>query len=557
MLDILVKNGRVVDGTGNPWYNDDVGVEDGKVVTIGRELKERADIVIDAKSLAVSPGFIDIHSHMDLYLIHDRLGTPKVKQGVTTELMGNCGLSCVPVNPKRIEDLKLAMGYLLGYYEEKVSWNWPTYEDFLKQLDRGLGLNAAFLTAHGPIRTYVMGLEDRTPTDSELREMKNLVKQGMKAGAVGFSTGLTYVPAAYSTTEEVIELAKVASEYGGFFAMHQRYLSACSLSPIRLSDRARVREFSEWETVQSLEEIAKIAREANIPAQFSHLYPLVIPEMKQKALDLIYSYRGKGLDITYDIILGPGGATDGFTGQLWIYLIPNWTKAEGKVKATETLKKREVREKLANELDVIDWNAVVVHWVKLEKNKWMLEKRITEIAKKLGKSEIDTLCDLLVEEELETVGRFDFGQIYGEISDFALEGEADLFLKDPLSSVVSDISHHNLGNFGAYAYAAWTLGRPVRERKVVPLETVVQKMTSLPAQRMGLQDRGLIKEGFKADLVVFDPEKVRAVAEEEMVGLRKWKAEGIHHVIVNGEIVIEKGKHTGKYPGKVLMRAHN
>lgn len=550
MLDILVKNGIVIDGTGNPWHKADVGIQEGKVVTIDRELKESSDKMINARSLAVSPGFIDIHSHMDLYLTFDPLGTPKVMQGVTTELVGNCGLSCVPVSPERIEDFKSVIGYSLGQYEQGMQLAWLTYEDYLKRLNMGLGLNVAFLTAHNPIRIYVMGLEDRAPTDSELRKMKSLVRQGMKAGAVGFSTGLTYVPAAYSTTKEVIELARVASEYSGFLAIHQRYMFA-SLS----IDKDKARERAEWEMVQSIREIAKISREANIPVQFSHLHPQGYSlQIKQKALDMIYAYRKKGLDVTYDVVMAPSIATEGMLGQLWIYLIPKWMKAGGRFRAIERLKKSQVREKIAKQLEGFDWNAVGIQWVKLQKNKWMLGKRIPEIAKKLAKSETDTICELLIEEDLETVGWID----YRHILDFKGESDADIFLKDPLSSLASDTFYQNLGNFNlAYGYAVWTLGTQVRERKIIPLEVAIQKMTSLPAQKIGLQDRGLIKEGFKADLVIFDPQKIKAVSEERVVNQHKWKAEGIHYVIVKGEIVIENGRHTGKYPGKVLRHAHS
>jgi len=496
--------------------------------------------VIDAGSLIVAPGIIDIHSHMDLYVVHDPLVAPKVKQGVTTELLGNCGHGCVPVKAEDREKMDFTTDNILGYYNVDESY-FPTYEDYVGELDKGMGLNVAFLAAHNPIRIYAMGIEKRPPTGSELNVMKDLVSQGMGNGAFGFSTGLTYLTAAYSTQEEVIELAKVASEYGGIFAMHQRdYINF----------------------TKSMEEFVKVAREADIPAEFSHLMPFGITPEEQ--LKTFYSSREQGLDVNYDVIMAhdtmiiPDLGADGLNGLFRSHVLPPWVREGGRKMTIERLKDKRNRARLLENFMTggegslplgEKWSSIIsINWVKLDKNKWMLGKTVSELAQETGKSDIDVLCDLLVEEEMDTAEKLD-------VSPFLAEGAFDLLLKDPLSIWGSDAFLQNKGNWSwLYGHVGWALGNVVRERKVVSLETAIQKMTSLPAQRLGIQDRGLIKEGFKADLVVFDPERIMAVPEDGPVGRRKWRVEGVHHVIVNGERVIENGKHTGRRPGRVIRR---
>ena len=515
--DILIKNGRIVDGTGNPWYNADIGILDGKIAKIGKGPFD-AETVIDAGGNIVAPGFIDIHSHMDLYLIHDPLGSPKLWQGVTTETLALCGLAPAPVRKENIDVLKFCLEEILGDFS--IRWDWSTIGEYLERLGKKLGINACFHAGHIPIRLEVMGGVDRKADPQDIEAMKALVEEGMDHGAIGFSTGLTYHPAAYANTSEVIELAKVASSRGGIISLHQR----------------------QWGHGfrDSMKEAVRIGKEASIPLQFSHLVATRSDFTVEWAIEYFRQARENGVDITYEVI------PDFETVWLLRTYLPDWIRdGEDFEEIKGRLGDREIRERLTKDFKSGDcpypfseWNEITVGDSGTER---YIGMTISEIASDTDKEPVDAFCDLLIGDELGTL-------IRGKVNSYE---DLVKLLRDRHCGVGSDAFLFERGNYslwqGAFANA---LGYFVRDKKVISLEEMVRKITSFPAMKLRLGDRGMVMEGMAADLVVFDPRSIKSTATLEKPGI----AEGVETVIVNGVPVLEDGEHTGAYPGKLLRR---
>jgi N-acyl-D-amino-acid deacylase len=515
MFDLVLRNGKVVDGSGSPWFEADIGIEGELITRIGKLSKGKEEI--DAQGRVVSPGFIDAHTHSDLPLIVDPRAESKIRQGVTTEVLGNCGASAAPLLPETLEHLKNR----LSFYEPSLEVDWTTMEEYLSRLERsGVGVNCLTLVGHGTIRQGVMGMRNSVPTDNEMRRMKHLIGDSMDAGAIGLSTGLIYPPSNYAKTEELVELAKTVSELGGFYFTHMR-----------------------GDGPDAVKEVIRIAREADVSCQIAHLHGFY------ENARCIERARKEGLDITFDQYPYTAGSS-GLKAA-----IPSWAHEGGKKELLARLKREDMRKRMREEIETrglmsrpgLSWSKVVLSVVESEKNKKYEGKSISEIAKIEGKDEFDTLFDLLVEENADA-SMITFG--------WSEEGVRKT-MRSPAGMVASDGSSlcttgplskgkphpRNYGNF------ARILAKYVREEKVLTLEEAVRQMTSAPANRLRLWNRGLIRPCMYADIVIFDEAQVEDKATYE--NPHRY-AEGINYVIVNGRVELREGERTDDLAGKVL-----
>jgi N-acyl-D-amino-acid deacylase len=539
--DIIIKNGRVIDGTGNPWMKSDVGVLDGKISSVGELDTSHADHVINASGLIVTPGFIDIHTHSDLTLLINPKAESKVRQGVTTEVLGNCGTSPAPTSETTLELLKKTW----GSEADEVDWDWKTFGDYLTRIDdQGIALNVIGLVGHGTVRIAVMGVDNRAPSGEELAEMKELVYRSMVQGAFGMSSGLVYLPGSFATTDELVELCTVVADFGGLYTSHIR---------------------GERETiVDALKEAIEIAERSGVRLQVSHNCPKYGAHGKFEEMSQLYAdARKRGVDLTID-----NDAHTDFNPQL-IQVLPQWAQAGGDKAAAERLRDSELRNRIKQEalddkLPGPGYAGLVKHgrWDRIflfhaVKNESLIGKSFEEIASLRGQEPMDVYLDIIIEEEGNTSALFNYIE----------EEDIKAVLKHPLMMVCSDgnavAPYGALGriqgywpcSYGEYPYI---LQRYVREERVLTLQEAIRKMTSFPAQKLGLRDRGQIREGMWADMVVFNFEKIRDRATCRfpytfpLPNYPHRYPEGIEHVIVNGQIVIEEAEHTGALAGQVL-----
>ena len=540
MFDLLVKNGLVIDGRGNPWFKADVGISNGKIASINRHIKAKAERVLDVKGLTISPGFIDIHSHSDLTLLINPRAESKIRQGVTTEVVGNCGLSAAPASSKTLRLLKEQWGFEAG----EVKWNWKTFGEYLSQLEKAVSVNVASLVGHGTVRTAVIGVDDRRPTQREMERMKTLVAESMEDGAFGLSSGLVYLPGCFAETSELIELCKVVSNYDGLYTSHTR------------GEREMI--------VDSLKEAIEIGEQADVPVEVSHNCPKYGGQEKLKEMFEIYEKaRTRGVDATMD-----NDAHTDFNPYL-SQVLPQWAQAGGNEKTAERLRSSQSREKIRKEiledkhpgpgyvglLKHGRWDRIFLFHCR--KNRDLIGRSIKEIAKMKKADPFDVYFDLIVEEKGDVSALF----YYIEEEDIRtlLKHHLMMICTDGSASatygVLKNIEGYSPCSYGEYPYI---LERYVREEGILSLHEAIRKMTSFPAQRIGLKDRGSLMEGMWADMVIFNSVTVKDKATDRFpysFPLRNYPhkyPEGIEYVIVNGQIVVQKGRHTGALPGKVL-----
>jgi N-acyl-D-amino-acid deacylase len=470
----------------------------------------------------VAPGFIDIHSHSDYNILIDPKVESKVRQGVTTEVVGNCGSSAAPMNA-HVRDYRNA--YMKARLGDDFEFNWETMADYMNLIgSSGVSFNVVALVGQGTIRQNVMGYENREPTRTELTEMKGLVKTAMDDGAWGMSTGLIYTPSTFAKTEEIIELAKVLAGYEGVYFSHIRGEGATLLAAVK--------------------EAIRIGDNASVPVHIAHFKASGKPYwgMTEQSLKLVEEGRADGVDVSFDQYPYIASSTG-----LSAYM-PHWAQEGGADRLLERLKDAETRKKIAEDPGSIyrDWNTIMVASAKNHPN--YEGKRITEIAEIEGKEPLEAAFDLILAEDAQ-VSIISFGMS---------EDDVRRVLQNPYGMVGSDgsaVSPSGILGKGKphprfYGTFPRVIGHYVREG-VLTIQGAVRKMTSAPAQRLGIKDRGLLGIGYKADITIFDPDKVQD--EATFVDPHRF-ASGIPYVLVNGILVVQNGEHTGALPGVVLRK---
>jgi len=533
MLDLAIKNGRIVDGTGNPWFKGDVGIADGRIVKIGNLDTEESVRVIDAKGLVVAPGFIDMHSHSDLSPLINPRTESKVRQGITTEVVGNCGVSGAPLNDFLKEEFMKTTPIL---EEAGLKLDWSTMSEYLCRLDeKKIAINIVSLVGNGNVRTMVMNYDARKPTKKELEEMRKVLAKALEEGAFGLSSGLIYPPSCYADTSELTELCKVVAQYGGIYTSHIRG--------------------EEEKLIDSVKEAIKIGEKARVPVEISHHKAAGKTNWGKvkRTLRMMEKARERGVDVTCDVYPYLAGST-GLDAML-----PPYVYEGGVEKLVERLKDEKTRQRLrqemtegiggwASHLIAGGWDAIMIAYCKGHPE--FEGKTILEITQQKGVDPFDFVFDLLIEEKASV-----------SIVHFLMcEKDVRTVLKHPVSMIGSDSSAW--APYGVLAkgkphprsYGTFPriLGRYVREEDLLTLENVVRKMTSLPAQKLRLRDRGLVREGMWADITVFDP---KSVTDKATYSEPHQYPTGIEYVIVNGKVVIENGEHTGELPGQALRRS--
>lgn len=525
-FDLLIKDGLVYDGLGGKPVSADIAIAHDSIVSIGKIKNSRAKRVVAASNLAVCPGFIDVHDHTDVSLLVNPRAESVIHQGITTVVSGNCGFSPFPIAPAVFEEEKENLKKIYG-----LELTWTDMNGFLARLEeKGIALNYATLVGHGTIRGAVMGFGDRPPTPEELGLMKKAVEEHIRSGAFGLSTGLEYAPGSFAQPEEILELCRVVSQFGGVYATHMR----------DEGDRL----------LESLDESVAAARGSGVKLQVSHLkaaYPRNWPKIDE-ALGRIGQARQEGLDIfcdRYPYIAGSTGLS---------FYFPMWAK-EGTTddflnRLRDPALDSKIRAYVAEqEKKLGSWDKILLSSIISEKNRHLQGKTVLEAAKESGQDAYDFMRDLLIEERAQV----------GMITFMMKEENLKKILAHPLvgvgcdGSAVAPYGPLSLGrphprNYGTFPRV---LGKYVREEKVSTPEEMIKKMTSIPASRFGFEGRGVIQPGRFADLVIFDPETVADRAT--WINPHQYPV-GIEYVIVNGQVAVERGEHTGLLPGKVLRK---
>ena len=527
--DLVIRNGHIIDGTGSPWYAGDLAIRNGHVAAIGNLTGASARRTIDARGMVVAPGFIDMLGQSELTILVNPHLPSKIYQGITTEITGEGG-SIAPLTPA------LVKADHVTYEHYGITPDWRTFREYFARLRRqGIGINLASYVGATQVRRAVIGEDNRPPTAAELQRMKALVREAMQDGAVGLSTSLQYAPAPYASTEELIALAAEAAQFGGTYASHIR---------------------NEGDSIDAaLDEAFRIGREARIPVEIWHLKAAGkanwgrMPEIVAR----IERARTSGIDVAADTY----AYTAAFNSLSAI--VPPWAHEGGDARLIERLKDPPTRARIRKEMETPsrDWNnewqqvtgpeAFIVGAVQNPKLVPLEGKTIAEIAGLWHKDPIDTVFDLLIEDDAFTSVAF-----------FVMsEPDVLLALRQPWVSICNDSQgtapdgllgqeHPHPRAYGAFPHV---LSKYVREQKALSLEDAVRKFSALPAERMRLSDRGVLKAGMWADIVVFDPETVRDRATFDKPN---QLSEGMRFVLVNGVPVIEEGKMTNALPGRVL-----
>lgn len=530
MHDLVLKNAKIVDGTGGPWFRGDVAVNGATISKIGRLQDVEAARVIDLEGKVLSPGFIDPHSHADIIATSVNPEN-EIFQGVTTQVTGNCGKSNAPVNPGTLDLLKK---YLAAYTPSGVDlkWNWTSLGSWLDIIDRqGYVTDLGVLIGQGTIRMAVMGMSDMDPTPGQMAEMERLVAESMEQGALGLSTGLIYPPGSFTKTDELVRLCRIVAAYGGIYTSHIRSEGA--------------------EELAAVNEALEIGRQSGCKVQISH-HKVTHPYdgWSSETLGRIERARAEGIDATFDVYPYTAGYTQITT------LVPKWATVGGVDAMLERLRDPAQRTRVMEDMSrdvkgwenfakAAGWDGLFISSTKVDRS--VEGKSIRQIAEEKGKDCTEALLDIILTENAEA----------SVIVWAQSEDDHEKIITHPLSMIGSDgfsCSYSEprlqgkphprcLGTFPR------VLGHYVREKKLLKLETAVWKMTGFTAQRFGLQDRGLVKEGFLADFVVFDPGKIidKSTFEDPF-----QKPEGIDYVIKSGEVVVEKNRFSGEILGKTV-----
>lgn len=514
MKKILIKNGVLIDGSRKERFKGNILVEGDKILKVGA-VDEQADVVIDAAGKIVTPGFIDTHSHSDLRVLLEPFVDAKIHQGITTEILGQDGISMAPLPKEYISSWRKNLAGLDGDSEE-LTWGWETTDGYLNLMSKkGCSPNEIYLVPHGNIRMEAMGLDARPATDEEIQKMKEITRRELEAGAAGISTGLIYIPCAYSETKELIEICKVGAEFDKPLVIHQR---------------------SEADTmIESMNEVITIARESGIKIHFSHFKICGKKNwgMIKDVEALLDKCKAEGIKVSYDQYPYVAGST------MLGVIIPPWAHAGGTDKLVERLGNPADREKMKediingiegwdNFIDFAGFEGIFVTSVKTKANEDCIGKNLLEIAELRGKDKFDAVFDLLKEEE-NAVGMYDY---YGK------DEHVVTFMTREESNVCTDGLLGGKPHPRVYGAFPRVIGKFAREMKAMSLEEAIYKMTNKPAVTFRIEDRGLLKEGYFADIVIFDE---NTVIDKGTFVDPIQHPEGIDYVIIKGEVVLEKG----------------
>lgn len=522
-IDFLIKNGVIIDGSGYDSipFEADIAIEGNYIKEIGDLSHNREGTIIDAKGLCVCPGFIDSHAHSEFTLLADGRAEGKICQGITTEINGNCGLSAAPLYGDAFEQRERELDEL------DIKERWNTFPEYFRLLERRrFAVNFITLTGHGNLRASAAGYRDQPLTGTEEEKMLELLTDAMHAGSKGLSTGLIYPPGIYSDTAEIVNLARGIKKYNGIYTTHMRSESNMLL--------------------EAVDEAIAIARQSGIHVHISHLK--TGGERNWNKLDdvfkRIHTAHEENISLTCDRYPYIAAGTD------LDAVLPSWAFEGGRKKEIERLKNE--RKRLAEDIqseypEEAYWDSIMISSVKSEKNKWMEGKRVQSICESLGKSQIEFLFDILLEEDLQVMAIF-----------FSMnENNLEAILKQSYTAIGSDSSARSFDGITAkgrphprgFGSFPRVLGRYVRELGILRLNESIYKMTGLPAKIFHIQERGIVAKGFFADLVIFDPDRIIDRAE---FNYPFQKPEGIYYVFVNGVPVFYEDKLTDKLPGKVL-----
>ena len=528
MYDLLITGGRILDGAGSPWYWADVAVQDDQIVHVGRLAGAATRRIIKADGRVVCPGFIDIHTHSDLQPLVTPLQECKIHQGVTTEVVGHDGLGLAPVMPHTAAVLREQLAGLNGCPD--VEWDWNTITCYLDRFDHRVAVNIVMLVPHGTVRLAVMGMENRAPTRDEMSQMKHLINQGMREGAVGLSTGLTYAPAMYASDDEMVELCKVLSPYNGFYCPHHRSYGVGALEAYRDS--------------------IEIGRRAGVPVHLTHCH-LGFPVNRERAPELLAEIdqaRAQGVEVTLD-------AYPYLAGSTYLYaFLPGWMHEGGPDSTIARLKSPDTHDRLRHEMEVsgsdgfsgvpMGWEMVQISGIMGDHDPALVGTYLPDAAARDGQTPYDFFVDLLIETRLSVSCLVHIGN----------EENVQAILQHPTHMVGSDgILIGERPHPRGWGTHVRFLSHYVRDLGLLSWEEGVRRVTSAPARRIGCMDRGLLRPGFKADMVVFDPLSLHDTATYE--NPRRYP-EGISFVAVNGTLVIEEGEPTGATPGRALREPY-
>ncbi len=527
-FDLVILNGHIIDGTGSPWYSGDIGIRNGRIAAIGVLANAKTTLTIDAHGLTVAPGFIDMLGQSEMSILVNPHVPSKIFQGITTEITGEGG-SAAPLNAA------ILAADRSSYQHYGITPDWTTFAGFFARLEKqGIGINMASYVGATQVRRMVIGDDNRAPSAAELEQMRALVRSAMQDGAVGLSTALQYAPAPYAKTDELIALAAEAAKFGGIYASHMR---------------------SEGDAIDdALDEAFRIGREAHIPVEIWHLKAAGkqnwgrMPEIVHR----IDAARASGIDVAADTYAYPAWFNS------FSAFIPPWAHDGGDAKMVERLKDPAARARIRK--DMLDphakWDnewqeipgpeAILISVVQNPKLLPLQGKTIAQVAKDRGKDPIDTICDLLVDDPAMSVAVFAMS-----------EKDISLALKQPWVSIDNDSQGTSpdgvLGKEHPHPRAYGTfpriLRKYVREESLLSLPEAIRKFSALPAQRVRLTDRGVLKQGLWADIVIFNPATITDVATFEKPN---QLSVGMQYVLVNGQPVIDNGKMTNILPGKVL-----
>jgi N-acyl-D-amino-acid deacylase len=528
MYDLIIRNAKVVDGTGNPWFRGDVAVAGASIAAVG-VVTEEAARVIEADGLFICPGFIDVHAHGDFTPFDKTVVDYKLRQGITTEVNGNCGFSAAPLDPSTVG---LVRQYVEGFIapEQGVPWNWRTLGEYLDSIARArLAINIAPLIGHGALRAAAMGYEQRAPRTAELDTMGALMREAMEQGAFGLSTGLIYVPGIYAQTDEIIDIAKVAARYGGLYATHMR---------------------NEGERLfEAFDEAIQIGRQAEIPVQISHHKAAGKANhgKVRETLKRLEAERAHGLDITVDQYPYTASSTT------LASVLPPWASVGGVPKILERLRDRAMRRAIKAELAAdpqhgenmirgCNWDEILIASVKSARNKVCEGKSLQQIAEMRQEEPLESVFNLLLDEECAVA----------MIMFTMAEEDVRTVMRHPTTMIGTDgIWSHGKPHPRIYGTYPRILGTYVREQRLLSLEEAMRKMTSFPAQKFGLWKKGIVREGMDADLIIFDPD---TIAERSTFQEPHQYPAGLPYVILNGQVVVDQERYTGKLAGQVVKK---